>query len=280
MVWPISEHIATLLGDGRVLVTSWSGRAQLYDSATGTWSGAGVVAHTRTAYRATLLADGRVLVTGGRGSNDGGSSSDGPLSSVELFDPATGSWIDGKPMHEPRTGHTATLLSDGRVLVAGGQGTETSATNQMGFLSSAEIYDPGSGTWTATEAMTMPHFGHAALLLDDGQVLVTGSLATPVSERFDPIAGTWRPTTDTGSAMGPGAALVTDGRVLVTDGMTGLDVYDLQLPAAHRSATTGHGFGASATLLPDDRVLIAGGVIMHYPGPGDVLAAAHLYDPR
>jgi hypothetical protein len=80
--------------------------------------------------------------------------------------------------------------------------------------------------------------------------------------------------------MGPGAALVTDGRVLVTDGMTGLDVYDLQLPAAHRSATTGHGFGASATLLPDDRVLIAGGVIMHYPGPGDVLAAAHLYDPR
>ena len=278
MLTPQAEHMATLLSDGRVLVvTGWSRHAELFDPTTRTWSETGSLLTRRTGHAATPLRDGRVLVTGGRTEMTGSEEAYGP---PELFDPATGTWSAAGTMHEPRTGHTATLLADGRVLVAGGQGNETSPANQMGFLASAELYDPATGAWTVTGAMETTHFGHAAVLLEDGDVFVSGSVASPTSERFDPVTGTWGPDGNVESWLSPSATLLKDGRVLVVDGTGGLAVYDLRLPTATRTAQTAHGFGATATLLADDRVLIAGGVIMHYPGPGDVLAAAHLYDPR
>src|SRR5207244_489584 len=101
-------------------------------------------------------------------------------------------------MGESRGNHTATLLPDGRVLVAGGQ------TGRL-FLSSAVLYDPASGTWTYTGSMGATRWRHTATLLADGRVLVAGGLAeccTPLAsaEIYDPASGTWSPTGSMGTA--------------------------------------------------------------------------------
>ncbi len=91
-------------------------------------------------HTATLLPDGRVLVAGGL-VND---RLDGKVSAAaELFDPSSGKWIATRAMLGPRWGHTATLLPDGKVLVAG------SYVNSSDPLASAELYDPSTGRWTA-----------------------------------------------------------------------------------------------------------------------------------
>jgi len=95
-------------------------------------------------------------------------------------------------------GHTATLLKDGKVLVAGGAGPDGQE------MSAAELYDPATGTWTATDPMTRGRRNHTATLLGDGTVLVTGGV-TPVveggrsngntAELYDPATGKWAATT-------------------------------------------------------------------------------------
>src|SRR2546421_55466 len=80
---------------------------------------------------------------------------------------APGTWSATGSLATPRDGHTATLLSNGKVLVAGG-GTSTS------FLASAELYDPVTGTWSATGSMATPRFRQTATLLSNGKVLVAG----------------------------------------------------------------------------------------------------------
>ena len=137
---------ATVLGDGRVLVTGGFGNfgdsldsAEIYDPSSGSWSGVGKMATTRVGHTATSLSDGRVLVVGGR-------SNQRP----EIFDPPTSGWSKAARTIDDREGHTATLLDDGRVLVAGG----ASGTSGRQFpITSAEVYDPATGTWTpSTEA--------------------------------------------------------------------------------------------------------------------------------
>ena len=112
----------------------------------------GAMGIPRTAHRATLLNDGRVLVTGGNFANLGSSVTN----TAELYDPATGTWrYTLHPMNFPRTYHTATLLSDGRVLIAGGA-TTSSSTN------TAEIFDPSNETfiwllrWLHQDTATRP----------------------------------------------------------------------------------------------------------------------------
>ncbi len=116
---------------------------------------------------ATLLRDGKLLVAGG-------SAAAGPLAAAELYDPATGSWSATGTMSTPRTGHTATLLPDGKVLVAGGEATVPRGLNEPPSLASAELYDPATGSWTATGSMTTSRSGQSATLLRDGKVLVAG----------------------------------------------------------------------------------------------------------
>ena len=91
----------------------------------------------REVHTATLLPDGKVLVAGGRKGLLANGNAD-VLASAELFDAATGSWTPTLGMGGPREFHTATLLPDGTVLVAGGEG-------DAGTLTTAELYDPGSG---------------------------------------------------------------------------------------------------------------------------------------
>jgi hypothetical protein len=210
-----------------------------------------------------------VLVVGGTGGN-------GLLASAELYDPASGTWTATGPMLELRVGHTATLLPDGTVLVAG---FFTGDSEGARSLASAELYDPASGTWTATASMVQARGMHVATLLQDGTVLVTaGTAATPSGELYDPATKTW---SDTGPMVeggtGQTATLLPDGSVLVTGQSAQLyDPTDKSWTPTGPMVTVDHvGYGHTATLLPDGTVLVIGG----YDGDGDGLAAAQLYDP-
>src|SRR5690606_17937367 len=115
----------------------------------------------------TLLEDGRVLVANGM------SFATGPLSSAEIYDPATGEFSSTGDSSVVRTAPKAAVrLADGRVLIAGG-------TNEAGLLSVAEIYDPLSGTFSPTGDLPEPREGHSMALLGDGKVLVVGGNEGP-----------------------------------------------------------------------------------------------------
>ncbi|MBF6558407.1 MAG: hypothetical protein IVW52_20115 [Acidimicrobiales bacterium] len=213
------EHTATLLPDGRVLVAG-DNTAELYDPRTGTFVPTGSMAPAHYLCTATLLPDGRVLVAGGEGS----AAVNGPT--AELYDPQTGTFSPtgsltlGLMTGDSRFGHTATLLSDGRVLLVGGFGTGGAT---------AELYDPQTGTFSPFENLNVARAGHTATLLADGRVLVTGgedanhsSIAT--AELYDPQTRTFRPTASLAVARaGHTATLLPDGRILVTGGN---DTYD------------------------------------------------------
>jgi hypothetical protein len=281
-------HTATLLADGKVLVAGGADSisetsvnalvtAELYDPATGSWTETGPMIEARAHHTATLLADGKVLVAGGSGSGSGSDS----LATAELYDPATGSWTETGQMIDARTIHTATLLPDGRMLVAGG---DSSSGPQ---LASAELFDPGTGSWTATGKMVRDHAGHMATLLPDGRVLVLGgsSAVAPeaTAELYDPSTGSWAATAIMkGDPLGLTATLLEDGSVLVAGGGSsegfdrgGEERYDpgtgsWAATASMLEGRTNH----TATLLDDGSVLVAGGV-----SPGGMLASVELYEP-
>jgi hypothetical protein len=120
----------------------------------------------REGHTATLLANGRVLIAGGNDTNGHA------VASAELYDPKTGTFSPTGQMTTARGYHTATLLADGRVLIAGGNPGAWSYQGPM--LDSADIYDPQTGTFKATGSMAGVRAFHAAALLADGRVLVTG----------------------------------------------------------------------------------------------------------
>src|SRR6185436_6621138 len=105
------------------------------------------------------LATGKVLVTGGY-------SNGATLASSQLYTPSSNSWQNATGMTTQRRNHAATLLSDGRVLVTGGQNTQALAT--------AAFYDPPTNSWTYTGDMILARYNHAAVLLNSGNVLVVG----------------------------------------------------------------------------------------------------------
>ncbi|WP_437678659.1 Kelch repeat-containing protein [Sorangium sp. So ce131] len=262
-------HTATRLQDGRVLVVGGYDAAakfqgaEVFDPVSGTWAAAGSMHNPRTWHTATPLKDGRVLVAGGTVSEMLGSFE--ALNHVEVFD--SGTWEAVAPMLAVRHEHSATLLPDGRVLVAGGAGA-------TGALASAEVFDPASNTWLSVGPMTTTRLRHVATLLSDGRVLVTGGLerARPIAsaEVFDPALGTWLPVGPMFSArVSHAAALLPDGRVLVTGGsqLAFGDVYlgsaevldpvsGTWLRLAPMLTTRSY---HTATPLPDGRVLVAGG---------------------
>jgi len=157
-------------------------------------------------------------------------------------------------MTRSRIGHSATLLQDGRVLIAGGEPT-----------GSAEIFDPDSGTFSETGAMTSPRFVHPAVLLLDGRVFVAGGCGEPCSinaEIYDPATGTFTPTGNMSVAQDVSAAvLLRNGKVLVVGYLTA-ELFD---PASGRFEYLGHSmlygnsqFVITATLLSNGTVLLYG----------------------
>jgi hypothetical protein len=272
---------ATLLSSGKVLVTGSNDQAitaALYDPASGTWSTAAAMSTPRYYHTATLLADGRVLVTGGTSGEYGGTT----LSSAELYDPATGTWTAVGALPEARHRHTATRLSNGKVLIAGGQGAS-------GRLSSTVLFDPATGAMTAVGAMGTARASHTATLLNNGQVLVTGGAVdgepATRAELFDPDTGRWSST----SAMSKprrqhSATALANGKVLVTggyDSSTGIqsaaELYDPGRgvwDAMPSMAVTR--YQHTATLLNNGRVLVAGGFSTGDQASAEVFTAAQL----
>ncbi|MEJ8815899.1 kelch repeat-containing protein [Variovorax ureilyticus] len=275
------RHTATLLRDGRVLVAAGNRKqalssAELYDPSANSWTRTGNLARSRQAHSATLLPDGRVLVAGGFGTGGGNA-----LSSAELYDPIRGSWSQTGSLGQQRDSQTATLLRDGRVLVAGGEGQGGS----LGALSSAELYDPVTGTWSLTGSLGQPRKQHTATLLPDGKVLVAGGEdvgggALASAELYDPATSTWSPTGSMSQARNAyAAAQLTDGRVLAVGGFDGshaLATSELYDPASGTWSMTGRLRQArdfhTATLLASGRVLVAGGT------DGSDLFVTELYD--
>ncbi len=199
----LGGHSATLLPNGKVLVAGGAQyglftltSAELYDPATGTWTATGSLTGGRTGHTATLLPNGKVLVAGGFAVDIGyGGYS---ISSVDLYDPDTGTWTSAGQLSAPRHSHTATLLTNGKVLVTGGYNTNFGYG--PGPIDSADLYDPDTGTSTPTGSLTTVRYGHSATLLDSGKVLVAGGaghvigtgLVYPTSaELYDPESETW-----------------------------------------------------------------------------------------
>ena len=286
------HHAATLLPNGKVLVSGGFGASgkvgvtyasvELYDPASGNWSATGMLGFARHRHTATLQPNGKVLVTGGFGA---GGESGVTLTSAELYDSATGIWSSTGSLAVRRRDHTATLLHNGKVLVAGGFGADST----ISALDSAELFDPTAGAWGAVGNLAVARYLHTATQLSNGKVLVTGGGGTATAtkalastELFDPTAGTWKVTgSPSASRREHTATLLPDGKVLVTGGggaantLASAELYD---PAngvwkATGSLAAGR-YLHTATLLPNGKLLAAGG-----GSAANTLASAELYDP-
>jgi hypothetical protein len=181
------------------------------------------------------LKDGTVLVVGGYSVD----SNRDPLESAEIYDPATGTFRSTGSMAVARRNHTATLLDDGRVLVAGGYNGLDGNTDGKGNVNAPELYDPATGLFSATGDMTSARRYPTATLLPNGKVLIVGgydgsNVVLSSADVYDPTAGTFAPT---------GSMLTARGRHTATDLMNG-------------------------------KVLVAGG----YDDQGTTIASAELYD--
>ena len=258
---PRESHTATLLPNGQVLVAggfnngSELASAELFNPATGSWTPTGKLNTPRDSHTATLLPNGQVLVAGGNGN---GSGSGSYLASVELFNPATGSWTPTGNLNILRAYQTATLLPNGQVLVAGGDGN----LGPGGALRIAELFNPAAGSWTPTGNLNTPRASHTATLLPNGQVLVAGGFnngsALASAELFNSATGSWTPTGNLNSRRDSHTAtLLPNGQVLVAGGygsgsaLASAELYDSTAtptptptppPAPVATAATGIGF--------------------------------------
>lgn len=223
--YPFSGSTLTLLRDGKVLRTggddesTYLKEAVLYDPATNSWSTAGAMSVSRSLHTATLLADGRVLVVGGYTLT---SSTQRPAgrTSVEIYDPRTGTFTEGPPVNVPRMQHTATRLPSGRVLVLGGGGRLWDSDSEEAQVLvearyTAEIYDPVRNTWTLTPPPRLSYgAGHTATLTHAGVLAIDGEGAEIFSEAHSRWSAAPAPTPrrfHTATALRDGSVLLTGG---------------------------------------------------------------------
>jgi N-acetylneuraminic acid mutarotase len=265
-----SDHTATLLPNGKVLVTGgvasllFNGRtpaSELYDPATGLWASTGSLKIGRSRATATLLPNGRVLLVGGSGFTfETVDCCPVLLASAEIYDPATGAWASTGSLNVARGDATATLLPNGKVLVAGAH-------------SSTELYDPSTGTWTPTGSVSTTRGVHTATLLPSGKVLIAGGSGSggrlSSAELYDPLTGAWLPTSNLSEGRSAHTAvLLPHGKVLITGGvggasdaaLTSTESYDSAIGSwANTGGLATRRANHTATLLPSGKLLVAGG---------------------
>jgi MYXO-CTERM domain-containing protein len=257
-------HTATLLGSGLVVVAGGQGAgpvtlasAERYDPAAGTWSATlnAMPAATQSHTASVLPASGKVLVAGG-------SNGAAAILNASLYDPTLNSWSATGSMVGARVAHTASVLTGGNVLVAGGFGITYTAT--------AELYNPVAGTWSAAAAMTTPRDFHTAVVLLTGKVLVAGGANGPgvmSAEIYDPSTNNWNPV----AAMSTPryfhtASLLASGKVLVAGGTNGpsslssTETYD---PTANTWTSAGTmvtgRYSHTASAIAGGKILVAAG---------------------
>jgi hypothetical protein len=250
-----------------------------------------------TKAQAVLLLNGSVLLAGGA-SDDSGRR-------AEVFDPTTVEWTATGSMAVGRLDPGLTPLTDGRVLVSGGYntaeglpGVSTPAAGSLLPSTIAEVFDPESGSFSDTGRLVDgQRFGHAAVTMRDGRVLIAGgkNVGGPLAsaEIYDPSTGLWRRTANMRAPRyRPGAVLLQDGRVLVAGGsatetasidllrgQTSVEAFDPQteqwLPLHPMNEPR---FWNSAALLDDGRVLVAGAILLT-TNLNDTYPSAEIYDP-
>src|SRR6266540_1795624 len=192
--------VAVRLRDGRVLVTRGFGlggylkSAEVFDPQTGVFSALGDTHARGCGHTATLLQNGDVLIAGGGGWLNGAYTN----TSAELFVAESDTFVPVSDMIMARSNHSATLLKDGTVLIAGGMRQESGST-----LREAEIYDPETRSFTSVGNMTNPRASHGAARLPDGRVLIVGTSArwdypnlALSAEIYDPQRRTFERTGD------------------------------------------------------------------------------------
>jgi len=266
-----AAHTATLLNDGRVLVTGgFAGNslssAEVYDPVKKSFTNAGNMAVPRSGHSATLLPNGKVLIAGGYNGDY--------LSGSEFFDPGTETFSPGPVMTTARSGHTATVLKNGKVLFAGGVGRGWS------FLQSAELYEPTTNSFISTGMMSTARESHTASLLKNGKVLITGGhkgrrqniSIYSSAELYDPASGKFERAGDMHIIRHKHDAVqLADGKVLINGGSDQRDtrgayssseIFD---PESSSFKTAGnmhlerYKHNGTSILLPGGKVLIAGG---------------------
>jgi len=291
MTEPRDAHSATLLQNGNVIVVGGANNtsthletAELYDPQTGTWHATGRLSDGRLWHSANLLTNGDVLVTAG-----GYTVSSGYLASAEIFHPDSGAWTAAGSLATGRIFHTATVLPNGKVLVAGGYGL--SGPPPARSLSSVELFDPTTRSWSVIQSMTSARSGHTANLLADGRVLVAGGddSVGPIShgwlssaELYDLDSGTWQPTESMSNARDLHTAnTLRSGSVIVIaggnadGGLSSAEIYDPRSATWRTVASMSQErWRHTATTLANSSVLVVGGV-----NQGVFLSNAELYAP-
>jgi RHS repeat-associated protein len=280
-----TDHTATLLSNGKVLVAGGNdgtyvfSSAELYDRASGTWSATGSMTGARMLHSATQLGTSSNATTSGKVLVAGGYSGSSTLNTAQLYSPSTGTWMAAANLNASRKEHTATLLANGRVLVAGGASGSTT-------LNTAAVYNPASGTgsWSAVGNMSTARRYHTATRLAttnstlNNKVLVVGgrsgsSVLTSV-QLFDGTSS-WSSLSSLSSAREQHTAtVVANGKILVAGGKSGggstLSSTLLFNPASGSGSWTSagtmtsprHGHSStllSTTVLSNGQVLVAGG---------------------
>lgn len=300
MYSPRNQHTGTLLMDGSVLVAGGNlehyittlSSAELYLPSSDSFSPTGRMSSPRFNHTSTLLNDGTVLETGGA-TVTWTSDSSGfpvvnirPISSAEIFSPVTRASSSPGYMNIARMSHTATILTDGTVLIAGGGYDGLSPT------SSAEIYNPVIGSFRLTKGrMDEQRIFHSAVLLSNGRVLITGGSNnggsfTNTAEIYDPLSETF---TFTANHMNErrglhASILLDDGNVLITGGSIDLSAfgsYNAELYNPSRDEFTPRGPMTSRRLIHtmnrtnNGRILICGGLAQDL----DATKSCEIYDP-
>ena len=293
LVEPRNATSAVALGTGEVLVvgsdyqTSWmsacgastdgSDSVEIGDPLTGVWERTTSLPRLRDAPAVVALPDGKALLTGGAAGESIGWSAN---SSTYVFDPTSREWSRSGLLNTARTLTAATVLTDGRVLVAGGMFMDR-ASPDVRVLDTAELWDPRSGTWSLTGRLAQTRFRATAVTLADGRVLVVGG---PESRESDPIplasAEVFNPDTGRWTAAGRlatarnGFALIAlaDGGAIAAGGIGSNGSTGGSLAVVERFDSVANSWssaialpypvaGAAGIRMADGRVLLAGGSV-------------------
>ena len=269
---------AVLLSNGSVLVmggcvndclSTTTNSAELYNPTAGTFMATGSMIQARAEFATTLLANGQVLVAGGCTAYDANGCAS-TTNKAEIYNPTTGTWKTTTALRAARHAMTATLLTSGKVLVAGG------ATSASDALNSTEIYDPTAKTWTLGPKMITARSDYASIMLGTGKVLFIGGeningVSISNAELYNPSSGKFTATGKmTATREEHTAVLLASGNVLVSGGnkktsttQTPLASAELYNPAAGTWTATGSMSSARAghtsTVLTNGHVLNVGG---------------------
>jgi hypothetical protein len=288
----------TILANGSVLVAGGQDEngntlasAEIYNPTTQTWTLTGSMTTPRFLHSASLLPNGEVLVAGGWSTCC--TSSQYPLSSSELWNPTTGTWTAIGNMANPHADQTATVFSNGNVLIAGGQNYAQGSLQEVGESAATELYEYATGTWNSVGNMTVARDYAGAALLSNGSVLEAGGAAGGCcaglfsAETFNPatLTRTATPSTMIDPRTGPAVSTIFNATSVLVSGGSSCCSSPISTYASteyYNSATqfwhlTGglnqaRAYFTSVT-LQDGTVLAVGGgytsAERYYPNPND-----------